>query len=283
MGVKAIGPAQTRRLDAPPPRRRRRRTGWLRFALPVLAVAVLLGAWQLWIELGNVKPYLAPSVPSVAKSMVTQVGPLLPDTWVTLKEILLGFALSVAVGIPLAVALVSSRLFEMAFYPLLVIAQVVPKVAIAPLVIVWIGFGISSKVLIAFMIAFFPIVIDAMVGLRSVELEKLYLAQSMGASRLQTFFKIRLPQALPSIFSGLKLSITFAVIGAVVGEFVSSDAGLGHVILTSSSTYDTTLMFTGVGYLTIIGLVLYFAIELAERWLLPWHVSRRVARMTGGI
>jgi NitT/TauT family transport system permease protein len=281
MSSNAIESAPRRRLDAPRKRRRRREAS-LRIVMPILAVGLLLCAWQAWIVIWDVEPYLMPAVPDVAKSMVTEFVPLLPDTWVTLQEIFLGFLMSVAVGIPIAILLVSSRLFEMAIYPLLVIAQVLPKVAIAPLVIVWIGFGIESKVLIAFLIAFFPIVIDTVVGLRSTELEKLYLARSMGASRFQTFFKIRLPGALPSIFSGLKLSITFAVIGAVVGEFVASDAGLGRVIMSASASYDTVLMFTGVGYLTIIGLVLFFAMDYAERLLLPWHVSRRVERMTGG-
>jgi len=281
MSTNVIEPARARRLDAPAARRRRRRS-WQRVLYPTIAILVVLGVWEAWVQLWDVEPYLMPSVPAVAESMVTEFRPLLPDTWTTLKEILLGFALSVAVGVPIAVALVSSKTFEMAIYPLLVIAQVVPKVAIAPLIIVWIGFGISSKVLIAFMIAFFPIVIDSVVGLRSIEIEKLYLARSMGASSRQTFFKIRLPHALPSIFSGLKLSITFAVIGAVVGEFVASDSGLGRVIMAASSQYDTALMFTGVAYLTIIGLALFFAVEFAERLLLPWHVSRRVERMMSG-
>jgi NitT/TauT family transport system permease protein len=261
----------------------RRRIGRVlqRVGLPLLLVLLLLVVWEAWIVLGDVGEYLMPAPTDVAATSWSEFGALMPDTWVTLKEILLGFALSVVVGVALAIAIVSSRSFESAVYPLLVTSQLVPKVAIAPLIIVWFGFGASSKVLIAFSIAFFPVVIDTVAGLRSVEIEKLYLARSMGASRIQTFFKIQLPQALPSIFTGLKLSITFAVIGAVVGEFVASDEGLGRMILSASSSYDTPLMFTGVLYLTVIGLILFFAVEALERLLLPWHVSRRLD-LTGG-
>jgi NitT/TauT family transport system permease protein len=153
-------------------------------------------------------------------------------------------------------------------YPLLVISQVVPKVAIAPLIIVWAGFGLQSKVLIVFAIAVFPIVLNSIAGLRAMEVEKLYLARSMGASALQTYVKIRLPQALPYIFAGIKLSATLAVIGAVVGEFVAAERGLGRVILTTSGAFQTPLLFTGILYLTVLGVLLFFGVELIERLML---------------
>jgi NitT/TauT family transport system permease protein len=250
-------------------------------AYPLITIGVLVGIWELWVRLRDVPPYLMPKFSSVVGSMFTEFVPLLPDTWQTLQEIALGFGLSVIVGIPLAILIVSSRPFEKSVYPVLVTSQVVPKVAIAPLIVVWLGFGMTGKVLIVFTIAFFPIVIDTVVGLRSVELEKFYLGRSMGMSRIQLFRMIRLPQALPMIFSGLKLAATFAVIGAVVGEFVAADRGLGRVIMAASSSFDTTLLFTGVAYLTIIGLIAFFSVEVVERLVLPWHVSRRVERMGG--
>jgi NitT/TauT family transport system permease protein len=268
-------PAQTRSL-----RRVLRGGRFTSVVYPLVTVAALLALWEAWVRVRDVPPYLMPRFSSVVDSMVTEFVPLLPDTWQTVQEIGLGFALSVVVGIPLAIAIVSSRTFEKSVYPVLVISQVVPKVAVAPLIVVWLGFGLTGKVLIAFTVAFFPIVIDTVVGLRSVEVEKFYLAQSMGASRFQLFYKIRLPQALPMMFSGLKLSATFAVIGAVVGEFVASDRGLGRVIMAASSSFNTTLLFTGVAYLTIIGLIVFFAMDVAERIALPWHVSRRMERLS---
>ena len=259
--------------------RRRRHASAGRILYPCSAVIALLLAWEAWVKLGHIQSYLLPPPTHVVSEMFTQFVPLLPDTWATLEEILLGFGLSVVVGIALAMIIVTSDRFEQTVYPILVISQVVPKIAVAPLMIVWLGFGLSGKVLIVFTIAFFPIVIDTITGLRSVEIEKLYLAQSMGASRFQTFVHIRLPGALPSIFTGVKLSATFAVIGAVVGEFVASDHGLGHIILAASSTFNTPLLFTGVAYLTVIGLVMFFAVDIAERIALPWHSSRRLDTM----
>jgi NitT/TauT family transport system permease protein len=137
------------------------------------------------------------------------------------------------------------------------------------------------KVIVAFMIAFFPIVIDSVVGFRSVELEKLYLIRSMGANWFQVFFKIRLPQALPNILGGLKISITLAVVGAIVGEFIGADKGIGRLLLIANGNMDTVLLFAGITALTIMGVGLFLVIEVLERILLPWHVSRRVERLIG--
>jgi NitT/TauT family transport system permease protein len=136
-----------------------------------------------------------------------------------------------------------------------------PKVAVAPLLLVWFGFGLVPKVLIAFLIAFFPIVISTAVGLASIEQEKIHLARSMGLSAIATFFKIRLPSALPSVFGGLKISITLAVVGAVVGEFVGGDAGLGYLLMVANGSLDTALLFAGLIALTVQGVVLYFLVE----------------------
>jgi NitT/TauT family transport system permease protein len=167
-------------------------------------------------------------------------------------------------------------------YPLLVASQVIPKLAIAPLFIIWFGFGWIPKIFLVFLIAFFPIVIDSIVGFRAIEIEKLYLARSMGASRTQIFVRFRLPQALPSIFSGLKLAGTLAVIGAIVAEFVGSDTGIGHAILAANATLQTETMFAGVLYITIVGIILFLAIDLLERLMLPWHVSRRAGAVVVG-
>jgi NitT/TauT family transport system permease protein len=243
---------------------------------PSLTLLGLLAAWQAWVVLAKVPLYLIPPPSQVVVAMFTKSSMLLANSLITLQEILLGFLLSIAVAIPLAIMIVASRPFEKSIYPLLVASQVVPKVAIAPLFIVWFGFGMLPKVLIAFLIAFFPIVIDSVIGLRSMEIEKLYLAQSMGASRWHIFSKIRLPNALPNIMGGLKVAATLSVIGAIAGEFVGADAGMGRVLLVANGNLDTVTLFAAVGYLTIIGIVMFLIMDVLERVLIPWHVSRRI-------
>ncbi|MGH7268697.1 MAG: ABC transporter permease, partial [Candidatus Rokuibacteriota bacterium] len=166
-------------------------------------------------------------------------------------------------------------------YPVLVATQVVPKIAIAPILTIWFGFGMPPKVMMCFLISFFPVVIDSIVGLRSVEVGKLHLARSMGASPWQTFVKIRLPSALPSILGGVKIASTFAVVGAVVGEFIGADQGLGRVILIANGNFDTVTVFAAIGYLTFIGVGLFLLVDGVERLVIPWHVSRRAEDVVG--
>ena len=190
-------------------------------------------------------------------------------------EVLLGFALATIVGIAIAVAIVTWRPFEKAMYPLLVASQEVPQIAFAPLLLVWFGFGLTSKVIIAFLIAFFPIVVNTAAGMRSVPTEMLDLAHSTRASGVTILRRIRFPFALPNVFTGLKIGVTFAVIGAVVGEFVGSGSGLGYVLVTADGRLDTATMFAAIIILVIMGLVLFLAVSLLERLLIPWHVSQR--------
>ena len=185
---------------------------------------------------------------------------------------MLGFALSIVIGIPLALAIFLWPAFSRSILPLLVSSQAMPKVAVAPLFLVWFGFGLLPKVLIAFLIAFFPVVINTAVGLASIEPEKIYLARSMGFGATATFFKIRLPNALPAIFGGLKISITLAVVGAVVGEFVGGDAGLGYLLMVANGSMDTQLLFAGIVALTVLGVALFLLIEFAERLAIPRHI-----------
>ncbi len=195
-----------------------------------MMVAVLV-VWEAAARVFSIPPYLLPAPSAIVLSMDTNSAVLIKESVGTTFEILLGFALSVAVGVPLALAIYLWRPFARAVYPLLVSSQAVPKVAVAPLFLVWFGFGLLPKVLIAFLIAFFPVVINTAMGLAALEREKIYLAQSMGLGPFATFFKIQLPNALPSIFAGLKISITFAVVGAVVGEFVGGQGGLGYLLV----------------------------------------------------
>ena len=243
---------------------------------PTTAIIGLFVLWDLAIRIFAIRSFVLPSPAEVFISLIRDWGELGPNLLFTVYEILAGFALSVVFGTGIAVAIISWRPFEKAIYPLLVGSQMIPKVAIAPLFVIWFGFGIEPKILVAFLIAFFPMVISTVIGLRSIEVEKLYLARSMGASGLQTFLKIKLPNAMPTIFGGLKLSITAAVIGAIVGEFIGADKGIGRVLLIANGELETDLLFAGILLLSVTGVILFLIIDGLERWTIRWHVSQRV-------
>lgn len=243
----------------------------------LLSLAMLTGIWALVSWLGTLPQYELPSPAAVFSRMAaTWSSQLLTATLVTGKETLIGFVVGIAIAVPLSVLLTYSRIAEKLLYPLLVSAQVVPKVAIAPLFVVWFGFGLMPKVLIAFLIAFFPIVIDTTVGLRSIDPAMLHLARSMEASELQIFRKVRLPNGLPSFFGGLKVAVTLALIGAVVGEFVGSSGGLGYVLISATGNIDTPLVFSTIILMSVIGILLFAAVEVVERIATPWHRARRL-------
>jgi len=244
---------------------------------PIAMMAALIAIWEAAARVFLIPPYLLPAPSAIAQATVANAAVLIKNSVGTTLEILLGFALSVAVGVPLALAIFLWKPFARAVYPLLVSSQAVPKVAVAPLFLVWFGFGLLPKVLIAFLIAFFPIVINTAVGLAAIEREKIYLAQSMGLGAAATFFKIQLPNALPSIFAGLKISITLAVVGAVVGEFVGGQGGLGYLLLIANGNMDTALLFAGIVALTVLGVAFFALIGLVERLVLPPHAVERAS------
>jgi NitT/TauT family transport system permease protein len=248
-------------------------SAWVR---PVLLVIVLLAVWDLTIRVFRIPPYLIPSPWSVVQQLVAEWPRLLKEAIPTTYATLGGFALSIAFGIPMALVIAYSRTVESFVYPLLVFSQSVPKIAIAPLFVVWFGFGIIPKVIAAFMLGFFPIVVSTVMGFKSVDPDMLDLARSMKASRLATFMRISLPQALPSIFAGLKVSITLAVVGAVVGEFVGSNSGIGYLLQIANGNFDLPLMFAALTVLSAIGVLLFVAIDVVERLLIPWHASQRL-------
>jgi NitT/TauT family transport system permease protein len=257
--------------------RRRSRARISAVIYPVLTVVGTLVAWEVATRAFGIPAYLLPAPSRIAVSLVENVALILKHGWVTTIEIVLGFLLSIVVGVPLALAIFMWPAFSRSVLPLLVSSQAMPKVAVAPLFLVWFGFGLLPKVLIAFLIAFFPIVIGTAVGLASIEQEKIHLARSMGLGAAATFFKIRLPSALPSVFGGLKISITLAVVGAVVGEFVGGDAGLGYLLMVANGNIDTPLLFAGLVALTVQGVVLFFLVELVERLAIPRQTAAAVA------
>ena len=255
------------------PRSRLPDAAWLR---PLILLAVLVVLWELGVDLLKIPPYLVPRPADVALAFADQWRTLLAEAVPTTIATLAGFALSVVIGIPLAMLIAGSKTVESYLYPLLVFSQSVPKVAIAPLLVVWFGFGMMPKVLTAFLLGVFPIVVASVQGFKSVEPEMRDLVRSMRANWLQTFAYVSLPHALPSIFSGLKVSVTLAVVGAVVGEFVGANSGIGFVLQRSIGNFELPTMFAALIILAMIGVVLFWIIEIVEGFAVPWQASRRV-------
>lgn len=250
-----------------------------KYGYATLVLLALILIWEIGALVTHQPERILPRPSIVAQTLIDQWQILAIHGSVTLIEAGLGFLLSVVVGVPLAIAIVYSKTLEKIIYPLLLASQAVPKIAIAPLFIIWLGFGLTPKIIIAFLIAFFPIVIDTVVGLRSIDPEMLQLAQSMGTDGIKSFIKLRLPNALPNLFGGLKVAITLAVVGAIVGEFVGADQGLGYLLQVASGNLDAPLLFAAMVFLSLIALFLFLAIEWAERKILPWHISERSRHM----
>jgi NitT/TauT family transport system permease protein len=244
-------------------------------ARPLLLVIMLLLLWQAAVVVFAVPKWLIPEPAAVVRELGNEWPRLLREGAVTTWASLGGFAMSVAIGIPLAMAIAYSRTVESFLYPILVFSQTIPKIAIAPLFVVWFGFGVTPKVISAFLLAFFPVVVATVTGFKSVERDMLDLARSMKTGPLQTFLKFSFPHALPHIFAGLKVAVTLAVVGAVVGEFVGSNSGIGYVLMLANGNFDLALMFAALVVLSMIGVVLFILLEVVEKLVIPWHVSQR--------
>ncbi len=241
----------------------------------VVAYASLLAAWELSGTLFHVPKYVLPAPSAIVASLAKHPDVLAANGWVTLQEVLAGFFIGVVVSIPLGVAIVSWRAVDRIVYPFLVAFQAVPKVALAPILVVWFGFGLGSKVTLGFVTAMFPIVINTVIGLRQTPVEMIHLMRSLGASPLQIFMKVRLIAAAPYIFGGFKLGITLAVVGAVVGEFIASNKGLGNMLLAANNAFDTPMLFGIVVLLSIMSIALFYVVELIEVLVLPAPLRRK--------
>jgi NitT/TauT family transport system permease protein len=244
-----------------------------RVLLPVAAIVGGLLAWEAAVRVFAVPLYILPAPSRVFAYMVQRPGLLLTHTVPTAIEIAAGFALGALVGVVFAVLIAQSAVLREILYPPLVASQVVPKVAIAPLILLWTGYGLAPKIVLAAMISFFPVVIDVTHGLWAVEPEVISLARSLSATRWQILSRIRLYSALPYFFSSLKVAATLAVIGAIVGEFVGASQGLGFLITVANSQMDTPLSFASLFILIVLGIVLFEAVVVVERWAIPWYVA----------
>lgn len=251
-------------------------SAWLRKrAGAVIIFALFFVLWEAAVWLFGIKEYLLPPPSKVWVEFLKRYDPVMASAWVTTQEILAGFALAVVVSIPLALAIAYSRFMENAVYPVIVFLQIIPKIAIAPLFIIWFGFGFTPKLLLVFLLSFFPIVVASIAGFRSVDPDIMDFARTTGAGGWRLFAKIRLPQALPHIFTGLKVGAALSATAAVVAEFVASDKGLGYLLLQYNGQLETPMVFAIVVLLSFIGLAVYYAVEVIERFTIPWHVSQQ--------
>jgi len=264
-------------LEAPRRKRSRtaramRRVGWN--LLPPLTFVAMVGLWWAAVELFKIPSYLLPGPKAVFARLVTDSGLLWTHSQVTLTEILLGFGITIVTAIPLGLLIALSPLSKQLVYPPIMLMQLVPKIAVAPLFLVWLGFGIESKVLLTVLLTFFPLLIASISGFQILDDRLLYLTKSMGATSWQTFRYLRFPAALPVIFSGVKTSATIAATAAIVAEFVGANKGLGYVLLRGTSTMDIELVFAVLVVLTLIGVAINYIVEFCEWAMTPWQRNK---------
>lgn len=247
-------------------------------AFMVLQVTIgFLVLWEVFCDVLHVRAYFLPPPSAVLVELWTAPDWYFVQSMYTLGTTMLGFGLALLIGVFAAIGITYSKFLENTLYTLLVSLNSVPKIALAPLFIIWLGTGAPSKIAVSFLIAIFAIVIDTVLGLRSADPDALDLLRTMHGSPLQGLIKIRLPNALPHMFSGMKVAISLALVGAIAGEFVASQQGLGFVILSAQGMFQTTRVFAAIVLLGVMGTVLFFLVDLAERLICPWHVSHRTA------
>jgi putative hydroxymethylpyrimidine transport system permease protein len=248
-----------------------------RWLLPLGLIALLLGAWQVAASTGaianalSLEDFLVPSPAEIASSLWENRGLLAENAWVTLKEILLGILCALVVGISFAVAMHRWRVLRDASYPLIVASQTIPTVVIAPILVVWFGYGIGPKIFVVALFCFFPITVNMLDGLRSVDPEAVKMMRSLNASRWQRLRRVEAPAALPSLFTGVKIAVVFSPIAAVFAEWVGADAGLGRLIQSDLANYQVARQFAAVAVLSGMALVLIGLTALAERRVVTWR------------
>ena len=249
-----------------------RRLAWN--LLPPLTFAALVAVWWGVVVLFKIPAYLLPGPGAVFSRMVSDAPMLWRHSQTTLIEILLGFGLTIVTAIPLGLLIALSALAKQIVYPPIMLMQLIPKIAVAPLFLVWLGFGLESKVLLTILMTFFPLLLASISGFMILDDRLLYLTRSMGASAWDTFRYLRFPAALPVIFSGIKSSATIAATAAIVAEFVGSNKGLGYVMLRATSTMDIELVFAVLMVLTIVGIAINYLVEFCEWAMTPWQRAK---------
>jgi ABC-type nitrate/sulfonate/bicarbonate transport system permease component len=245
---------------------------WL---IPLLVICTGIVAWEIGVRIDNTPRWFLPRPTDVARELIESRAMLWRHTWTTLQEMLLGLGLAIVLGVALAVALASSRLIERSLYPLLVASQAVPIIALAPILLIWFGYGLTPKVIVVVLTCFFPIVVATIDGLRSADRDAINLLRSMGANRGQIMRVVRVPAAMPAVFSGVRIASAWSVIGAIVGEWVGASQGLGYLMTRSQSQFQTPRLYAAVLIAALLGITLFALVSLIERLAMPW---RRIER-----
>jgi NitT/TauT family transport system permease protein len=257
---------------------------WLAEHAKVIATfAGVLVVWELAVWLTGTRAYILPAPSVILADLAARASTVADAVVYTAQPMLFGYAAAIVVGVALALVVTFSRALQAIVYPLIVFLQIVPKIAVAPLFIIWFGYGLTPKILLVFLLSFFPIVVSAIQAFRSIDPDIMDLARTTGASTWRVFTKVQVPQALPLLFTGFKVAAALSATAAVVAEFVASDRGLGYLLLEYNNNMNTPMAFAIVLVLSAMGLALYGIVELIERIAIPWHVSRRVgdAGLTG--
>ena len=240
----------------------------------VLLTAFLVGLWELLAHVLDVQPWLLPAPTEIARELIDSFSLHMEHARITLQEIIIGFILAALLGSLLATAIAWSRVVERSLYPIVIASQTIPIITLAPLLLVWVGPEMTSKVIVVVLISFFPVVVSLVDGLRSADVEMTNMMRTLGASRIQLMMKLRLPAALPYLFSGLKVAAVTAVIGAVVGEWVGGQGGLGWLMKVSGPQFRTDRVFAAIFVLSVAAVILFALVALAERWTLRNHGPR---------
>jgi NitT/TauT family transport system permease protein len=251
-------------------------------ALPWITTPILVGllilGWDSYVRLAGVSPLILPRPGAVWQAWLEMLGDRRAwhHTWMTVYATLTGFAYATTIGVGLGVVIARARWLELTLNPFIVATQVIPKVALVPLFVLWFGFGITAKVIVAAVLAFFPILTNTALGVKSIDEGHRDVMTSLNASRWQVFRRLELPSALPYILTGLEIGIVLAIIGAIVGEYLGGNAGLGHLLIARLNAFETDQMFAVLMHMSILGFIFYFSIGALRRLLIPWHASARL-------
>ncbi|MBI2872739.1 MAG: ABC transporter permease [Chloroflexi bacterium] len=260
---------------------RRRWSALARWAPPLSIIVLALGVWEGAVRLAHVPRWLLPTPSVIGGELASSHRLLLRHTGVTLEEVLVGLGLALAAGVVLAVGIAYSRVLERSVYPFVIASQTIPIIAIAPLLLIWIGYGLLPKVIVVALISFFPIVVNTVDGLKSVDPDVVNLMRTLGASRWQVFTKVQVPTSLPFLFSGTRVAVAVSVIGAVIGEWVGSSQGLGYLMIRSKPQFLTERVFAAIFILSVMGIALFVITGLVERYVVPWSHTERRQRALG--
>ena len=241
----------------------------------IFFVIVVLIVWDVLVKINDVPSWLLPSPSEIFKAMLDNARILTSHTITTLIEVILGFVIALFVGLLLSSAITLSSTIEKSFYPFIIASQTIPVIVIAPMLLVWVGYGLMPKIIVVALISFFPIVVNTVDGMKSIDIDLEKLFRTMGASNWDIFRKIRIQNSLPYMFSGLRVAISISVIGAVIGEWVGSSEGLGYLMIRSKPQFQTELVFAAIFILSIMGIILFFGIGLVEKLCIPWNNFRK--------